>query len=289
MEKGEIQSKKGLYSIISLIILVFIGIGSYFFLFPSNPGDKQLNLKYGNSQKQALDLYSPKVQNEKRLPVIIYVHGGGWSGGDKGNVDAKPAFFVNKGYVFVSVEHRFSPQVSYEQMAEDISLAVKWIYDHAAEYHIDTARINLMGHSSGGHLVMLIGTNPKYLNQVGLSPNSLKSLVSLEGPINLTEFFQRLGGYKKVFGNDKKVWVEASAETYAANKNLPPMLLVTRRKSSIAAFVEKARKAGNTADFYECKTLNHSQVTKLLGSNKGTEESSNMTKAVAEFLKKYNF
>src|SRR3954469_5103151 len=115
MEKGEIQSKKGLYSIISLIILVFIVIGSYFFLLPSNPGVKHLNLKYGNSQKQALDLYSPKVQNEKRLPVIIYVHGGGWSGGDKGNVDEKPAFFVNKGYVFVSVEHRFSPQVSYEQ------------------------------------------------------------------------------------------------------------------------------------------------------------------------------
>lgn len=85
------------------------------------------------------------------------------------------------------------------------------------------------------------------------------------------------------------MWVEASPETYAANKNLPPMLLVTRRKSAIAAFVETARKAGNKADFYECKTLTHSQVTQLLGSNKGTEESGNMTKVVGEFLQQYNF
>ncbi|MCQ6282007.1 hypothetical protein [Bacillus sp. EB600] len=174
MEKREIQSKKGLYSIISLIILVFIGIGSYFFLLSLNPG----------------------------------------------------------------VKH--------------------------------------------------IGTKPKYLNQVGLSPNSLKSLVSLEGPVNLTEFLQRMGGYKKVFGNDKKVWVEASPETYAANKQLPPMLLVTRRKSTIAAFVDKTRIAGNTANIFECKTLSHSEVTQLIGSTKGTEEAKKMTKAVAEFFKKYN-
>lgn len=296
---GEVNPKKRVYITLSLIIFLLIAGGFSFYHSFANQafkpfnlkqsGSKQLNIKYGKSKNQALDLYSPKVQNGKKMPVIIYVHGGGWSGGTKSNVDDKPAFFVNKGYVFVSVEHRFSPQVKYEQMAEDSSSAVKWIYSHAEEYQIDTNRINLMGHSSGGHLVMLITTNPKYLNSVGLSPSSISSVVSLEGPLNLTDFIQRMGTYKKVFGNDKKVWEEASPETYAENKNLPPMLLVVRGKSSINAFMEKAKTVGNKVSYFECGSLSHSDVTNLLGSNKGSAEAKNMTMAVDEFLTKYNF
>jgi acetyl esterase/lipase len=296
---GEIKSKKRVYITVSLIIFLLIVGGFYFYHSISNQafkpfnlkqsGSKQLNIKYGKSKNQALDLNTPKLQNGKKMPVIIYVHGGGWSGGTKSNVDDKPAFFVNKGYVFVSVEHRFSPHVKYQQMADDISSAVKWVYSHAADYQIDTNRINLMGHSSGGHLVMLIATNPKYLNSVGLSPSSISSVVSLEGPINLTDFLQRLGTYKKVFGNNKKVWEDASPETYAENKNLPPMLLVTRGKSSIAAFMEKAKKAGNKVSYFECGSLSHSDVTNLLGSNKGSAEAKNMTMAIEKFLTKYNF
>jgi acetyl esterase/lipase len=296
---GQLKSKKRLYITGALILLLLIAGGFYFYHSYSNQsfkpfnlkesGSKQLNIKYGTSKNQALDLYSPKVQNGKKMPVIIYVHGGGWSGGSKSNVGVKPAFFVNKGYVFVSVEHRFSPHVQYEQMAADISSAVKWVYTHAAEYQIDTTRINLMGHSSGGHLIMLIAANPKYLNSVGLSPSSISSVVSLEGPINLTDFIQRMGTYKKVFGNNKKVWEEASPETYAENKDLPPMLLVTRSKSSIAAFMEKAKKAGNKVSSFECRSLSHSDVTNLLGSNKGSTESKNMTITIDKFLAKYNF
>jgi acetyl esterase/lipase len=295
----EKSAKKRVYITVSLVIVLLITGGFYFYHSFSNQafkpfnlkqsGNKQLNIKYGNSKNQALDLYSPKVQIGKKMPVIIYVHGGGWSGGTKSNVDDKPAFFVNNGYIFVSVEHRFSPHVKYEQMAGDISSAIKWVYNHADKYQIDTNRINLMGHSSGGHLIMLIATNPKYLNSVGLSPSSISSVVSLEGPINLTDFLQRLGTYKKVFGNDKKVWEEASPETYAENKNLPPMMLVTRGKSSIAVFMEKAKQAGNTVSFFECGSLSHSDVTNLLGSNKGPAEAKNMTMAVDKFLKKYNF
>jgi acetyl esterase/lipase len=295
---GQKKPKKRFYITGSLIIFLLIAGGFYFYHSFSNQafkpfnlkqsGSKQLNIKYGSNKNQVLDLYSPKVQNGEKLPVIVYVHGGGWTGGTKKNVVDKPAFFVNKGYVFVSVEHRFSPNVTYEQMAGDISAGVKWMYSHADEYHIDPKRINLMGHSSGGHLVMLIATNPKYLNEVGLSPSSINSVVSLEGPINLTDFIQRMGTYKKVFGNNKKVWEEASPETYAANKDLPPMLLVTRRKSSIDAFMEKAKKVGNRVEFFECRSLSHSDVTNLLGSNKGSREAKNMTMGVNRFLTKYN-
>jgi acetyl esterase/lipase len=285
MEKGLLQRR---YLALAILLVLVICSAFYFFQYAQGQEIKPLNYKYGNDPKQTLTIYSSNVGISKKLPVIIYVHGGGWSGGDKDNVADKPSFFTNKGYVFVSVNYRLSPKVTYNEMASDVASAVKWVYDNADKYHMDNTRVNLMGHSAGGHLVTLIGTNPIYLNSVGLSPQSVNSIVNLEGPLDLTDFIHRIGSYKKVFGNDKKVWAEASPVTYAANKNLPPLFLVANGKRSIAAFVDAARNAGNSVDYFECRTLSHSQVTKLLGSSKASEEAKTMTNAVAAFLKKYN-
>lgn len=281
-------NKTRIYIFFLILLALVIASVFYFNKHANGQAVKHLNLKYGDNAKQSFDLYAPNVTSTAKMPVIIYVHGGGWSGGDKDNVAEKPSFFTNKGYVFVSVNHRLSPKATYEEMADDISLAVKWIYENADNYQLDNTKINLMGHSAGGHLVMLIGTNPKYLYKVGLSQDSLKSIVNLEGPLDLTDFIQRFGTYKKVFGNDQKVWAEASPITYAANKNLPPMFLVTRRKDSISTFVQTTTTAGNTAEFFECKTLSHSGVTKFLGADNSTEEAKNMTNEVVAFLNKNN-
>jgi acetyl esterase/lipase len=285
--KVEISRGRRFLSFAVLFILV-IGSAVYFFQHTHGQEMEHLNVKYGDDPKQSLDVYSPTVGKGKKLPVILYVHGGGWTGGDKSNVAEKPSFFTNKGYVFVSVNHRLSPKASYVEMANDVSSAVKWVYDNADTYQIDRSKINLMGHSAGGQLVMLVGTNPEYLNKVGLTPQSLKSIVSLEGPLDLTDFIQRMSSYKKVFGNDQQVWAEASPLTYAANKSLPPMFLVAHGTRSIAAFVDSAKKAGNTVDSFTVQTLSHSGVTEYLGSSKGSEEAKNMTNAVVAFLKKNN-
>lgn len=288
MEMGKILNKTRIYISILILLVLVIGSKVYFIEHANGQGVKNLNLKYGENAKQTLDLYAPNVKSGEKLPVIIYVHGGGWSGGDKDNVAEKPSFFTNKGYVFVSLNYRLSPKVTYEEMAKDVSLAVKWIYDSAGEYHIDNNKINLMGHSAGGHLVMLIGTNPKYLNIVGLSQKSLNSIVNLDGPLDLTDFIQRFNTYKKVFGNDQKIWAEASPISYAANKNLPPMFIVTRRKDSISTFIQTTTNVGNTVDFFEGKALSHSGVTKFLGAANSSEEAKNMTNEIVTFLKKYN-
>jgi hypothetical protein len=116
----------------------------------------------------------------------------------------------------------------------------------------------------------------------------LNSIVNLDGPLDLTDFIQRFNTYKKVFGNDQKIWAEASPISYAANKNLPPMFIVTRRENSISTFVQTTTKVGNTADIFESKTLSHSEVTKFLGASNSSEEAMNMTNEVIAFLKKYN-
>jgi acetyl esterase/lipase len=285
MEKGKIHLKLKLLISFFVFLIVFLGISIYHYRHVYGQSKKS-NLTYGSNSKQALDLYTPKVQNGEKLPVIIYAHGGGWSGGDKNNVDAKPTFFTKKGYAFVSINYRLSPDATYEEMANDVSNAIKWVYENANEYHFDRTKINLMGHSAGGHLIMLVAADPAYLNKVGLSPRMIHSIVNIEGPLDLPSFIKRFGRYKKVFGNHQKVWEEASPITYAANKNLPPMFLISHGKNSVEPFIYTTIKAGNTVQYFEAKTLSHSQLTQLLGTSK-TEEAANMTNAVVKFLKQY--
>ncbi|MGG5252391.1 alpha/beta hydrolase fold domain-containing protein [Neobacillus sp. SM06] len=271
------------------LCIVLIAAGISFWLQKNQQIDKIENIQYGDKLEQKLDIYMPqRIPIGKKLPVILYVHGGGWTGGNKENVAEKPNFFIKKGYVFISINHRLSPKATYEEMASDVALAIKWVDSHAGEYQLDRRKINLMGHSAGGHLIMLVGTNPKYLQKAGLSPQSIHSIVNLEGPVDLVEFIQWLGSYKKVFGADPKVWKQASPLAYAAEKNLPPMLLVTRRAASVAGFVKRTQLAGNRVEVFESKTLTHSEVTKLLGDSHASGEAKEMTSAVETFLKDKN-
>jgi acetyl esterase/lipase len=286
LKYGYIQLKpRSLISII-VFIVIFLGLIFYYFQYAKGQAIKESNFKYGSNQKQALDIYTPKDQSRKKLPVIIYAHGGGWRGGDKTNVSEKPDFFTRKGYAFVSVNYRLYPEARYEEMANDVSDAIKWVYDNANKYHFDETKITLMGHSAGGHLMMLVAANPGYLSHVGLSAKNIHSVVNIEGPLDLPSFINRFGTYKKVFGKDQKAWEIASPVTYAATKNLPPMLLIAQGKMSVEPFMSTAKKAGNTVEYFQVNTLSHSQSTQFLGTSHN-EEAANMTKAVVEFLKKY--
>ncbi|MBU8920057.1 alpha/beta hydrolase [Neobacillus sp. 114] len=249
---------------------------------------KHMNIHYGTDVKQTLDIYAPSGKESINHPVIIYVHGGGWMRGDKSNVSDKPSFYTNRGYVFISVNYRLHPNATYNDMANDISTAVKWVYDRTDQYHIDKKRINLMGHSAGGHLVMLIGTDQSYLQHAGIPANSVQSIVNLDGPIDLVKFLPKNEQYKEVFGHDRQAWMAASPAANAANQHLPPMLLVTQNRNSVFNFIEETKKTGNTADIFVTHSLTHREITKLLGSNNNSAEAMSLTKAVEDFLKTYN-
>ncbi|WP_251553426.1 alpha/beta hydrolase [Neobacillus muris] len=248
----------------------------------------QTHVKYGSEPRQTMDIYTPIDGGQQSRPVIIYVHGGGWMHGDKSNVAEKPDFFTNKGYAFISVNYQLSPRVTYKEMAKDISRAIYWIYHHAHHYQINMAKINLMGHSAGGHLVALIGTDSYYLASAGLPLQVINSIVNLDGPVDLTEFIPRNNAYMEVFGDNKENWAHASPVTYVSNKNLPPILLVGKDKKSFTAYAEKARLAGNAVDLFFNHALTHREITNMLGSKNGPAEAVEMTNAVAGFLARNN-
>src|ERR1700693_5509921 len=75
------------------------------------------------NDRQMLDVYAPA--KGKNLPVVVWIHGGGWKRGDKAEVHKKPQAFADKGFVFVSINYRFVPNVTVKQIAEDVAKAIR--------------------------------------------------------------------------------------------------------------------------------------------------------------------
>src|SRR5713226_7325378 len=111
-------------------------------------------------ERQVLDVYSPR--DAKNLPVVFWIHGGGWQTGDKASVQIKPQVFVDKRFVFVSTNYRLLPSVDMATIVGDIARSMRWVHDHVAEHGGDPNRLFIMGHSAGAQLAALICTDDRY-------------------------------------------------------------------------------------------------------------------------------
>ena len=114
----------------------------------------------GNTNpRQMLDLFLPKKRaDSKPLPVIVFIHGGGWSGGDRRAYALPAAAMASSGkYVTLSVGYRLSAEAQWPSQIHDCKAAVRWVRGHARELNIDPDRIGATGGSAGGHLSTLLG------------------------------------------------------------------------------------------------------------------------------------
>ncbi|MEN3944178.1 alpha/beta hydrolase [Prosthecobacter sp. SYSU 5D2] len=103
-----------------------------------------------------LDLYLPEKRTSKPLPVILWVHGGGWKNGSK---DRCPAtWLVPEGYAVASINYRLIPDHQWPAQMHDCRAAVRWLRAYAGTYGLHAGRIGAWGSSAGGHLVALMGT-----------------------------------------------------------------------------------------------------------------------------------
>src|SRR5262249_53873554 len=163
---------------------------------------------------QVLDVYSPK--DARGLPVVFWIHGGGWQTGDKKEVQVKPQAFTDKGFVFVSTNYRLLPSVDMATIVRDVAKAVRWVHDHIAENGGDPNRLLVMGPSAGAQLAALICTDERYLKAEGLSLAIVKACVPVDGDtydvpaiIETAETRWRVHhlppakyGHREKFGND---------------------------------------------------------------------------------------
>lgn len=119
------------------------------------------NVEYGRAGDQPLllDVVRPRKGSELPRPAVVFIHGGGWSGGDK--FDTLGALFVaadQHDYIGFGVNYRLSGQAPWPAQINDCKTAIRWIKSQAERYHLDADKIGVWGHSAGGHLVALLGT-----------------------------------------------------------------------------------------------------------------------------------
>jgi acetyl esterase/lipase len=143
------------------------------------PGE---TLRYGADPAQSLTVWRARAVNGP-APLILYVHGGGWSRGGKDSATGrwKVEHFPGKGYAFATIDYRLVPGARVEDQASDVALALKALLDRAGLLGIDRGHVVLMGHSAGAHLVALVGTDERYLHAAGLSFASIAGVIPIDG------------------------------------------------------------------------------------------------------------
>src|SRR5262249_35833568 len=123
-----------------------------------------------NPQKQVLDVYLPAGTSD--FPVVFLVHGGGWERGNQSRLGYIARTLGGEGLGVVAIPHRLTDgtpqQVVHPGHIEDVARAFAWTYNHMADYGGNVGKIVLIGHSSGGHLISLLATDPRYLAAHGL-------------------------------------------------------------------------------------------------------------------------
>jgi acetyl esterase/lipase len=110
-----------------------------------------------NGKPLLLDLYLP-VDVDKPLPVIVWLHGGGWRIGDRKLGPDFRVLFAERGYAMASIEYRLSGEALFPAQIHDVKAAIRWLRSVANEYGLDSGHIGLWGSSAGGHLAALAGT-----------------------------------------------------------------------------------------------------------------------------------
>lgn len=227
------------------------------------------------NERQTLDVYAPA--EGKNHPVVFWIHGGGWKAGDKKGVQKKPQAFTDKGFVFVSVNYRFLPDVTVKEMTGDIAKAIRWVHDHAKDYGGDPNTIFVMGHSAGAHLAALVCTDDRYLKAEKLPLSIIKGCVPVD--VSVYDIPKRLkdGGavqpatFKAIFGETEESQKEYSPVSHVAKgKSIPPFLIlyVASRpdtKAQSAWFAEKLNEAGVSAKVVAAEGKTHGTINSDLG------------------------
>lgn len=234
-------------------------------------------------ERHVLDIYAPP--NAKNLPVVFWIHGGGWQAGDKSDVKLKPQWFMDKGFVFVSTNYRLLPDVDMGTLIRDVAKSFSWVQKHIAEYGGDPKRVLVGGHSAGAQLAAIICTDDRYLKAEGISFDVLIGCVPVDGDtydvpaiIETAETRLRVhgfpppkNGHRIKFGNTPENHKDFSAVTHIAKgKGIPPFLVLhvadhpdtSAQAQRLGAVLKDS---GIAITVFGAKATNHSKLNDDLG------------------------
>ncbi len=219
------------------------------------PGVRWLrDLEYvpGGHERQKLDLYLPEMASGP-LPVIVWVHGGGWYEGNKDWRRAVP--LVPKGYAVANINYRLSQHAVFPAQLEDCKAAVRWLRANAKKYGLDPDHIGAWGTSAGGHLVALLGTTGGVKELEGTGGNldqssRVQCVVDWFGPTDLATMGGRYdepdSSVARLIGGpvqkNKEKAAKASPVTYVT-KDAAPFLIMHGDQDDVVPLAQSMKLA----------------------------------------------
>ena len=267
--------------IIALLFVMFAAgaanDGKCFAIQPGYNAHKNLSYadrKENGSEMMDLDIYAPEKKGN--IPVIVYIHGGGWYEGDKGGQEHKAEAFIKHGFLFVSVNYRLSPGVSHPAHVQDVAKAIAWTYKNARKYGGNPEKIYLMGHSSGAHLAALVAVDGMRLEAEGLKTSIIKGVILLDGAgydiAKVKELRPKLFDqiYIQAFSRDPKGWKDASPITYIVKGGLFPRFLILHIEREVSRiesemFYNALKEAGVITEIFKALDRTHRSLESELG------------------------
>ncbi len=258
--------------------------------------------------QNTLDIYTPSgLPASAERPVVVYVHGGGWAIGDKSNSPLdKARLFTSAGYVYVTINYRLSPadtdvsnpdpgRIMFPDHPHDVGEALGWVNRHIGEYGGDPGRLALVGHSSGAHLVSLMGTDPSYMEAYGVSPAQVLGVVSLDtATFNVADQAAVAPGtdyriYWNAFGTPDEnavsnAWYLGSPINFADPGDPEFFFVTSNNRRRVAVNGSMAQRLGqDPATSVLSVPLDHEGINKALGS---PDDKTGETQAVLAFVQR---
>jgi acetyl esterase/lipase len=230
------------------------------------------DVAYGSDPRQRFDVYMPP--HAQHAPVILLVHGGGWSRGDKAMrnvVQHKVARWVPRGFVVISTNYRMLPDTAPLQQAQDVARALALAQRRAAEWGGERRGFILLGHSAGAHLVALLAAAPSIARERGAQP-WLGTVALDSAALDVVQIMQsrHLRLYDRAFGGDRAGWLAASPLQQLQAPAAPFLAVCSSRRADSCpqaqAFVDKAVALGTRAQVLP-EDLSHEQINEQLGAD----------------------
>ena len=184
-----------------------------------------------DKERHILDVYAPRkaAPNAAAYPVVLFIHGGSWTSGNKNIYTFIGRRLAKQGVVAVLINYRLAPPVHVPEQAADCARALAWTVQNIKQYGGDPARVFVMGHSAGGGLAALLATDDALLATHGLPQNPVRGAI-MDDPAGLDMYsylkemkYEGDQQYLVPFGNDPAVW-KAQSAIYKIKAGMPPFI-----------------------------------------------------------------
>lgn len=175
------------------------------------------DVAYGPHDRHKLDIY--QVPGTSASGVVIYVPGGGFTGGDKAGFPNIGSYFARRGLLGVAISYRLSPEVLWPAGAQDVARAVAWVKANAASYGADGSRIVVFGHSAGGSHTASFLFDPDIQGH-----KQVAGAVLVSGASYVLRKGEVRGGSVTYFGDDAATYERKSVINHVGGTKVPVML-----------------------------------------------------------------